>query len=87
MLFGYRGAEFLQPLVDAMTQDDPAKRPTINEVVKQFNNTVTKLNTWKLRSRMRPRGVGAIENVSHFVSHWARKIGYMTRGTPPIPRP
>ena len=31
------GFEFLRPLVDDMTQADPSKRPTMDEVVERFN--------------------------------------------------
>jgi len=84
---GYRGAEFLQPLVNDMTQVDPSKRPTIHEVVTRFNQMVENLSTWKLRSRVRLRGASAVHDVSHFISHWGRKLVFVMKGTPAIPRP
>ena len=32
-----RGVEFMASLVSEMVQDDPAKRPTMDEVVERFN--------------------------------------------------
>ena len=35
-----------------MVQDDPTKRPSIEEVEKRFEQSVRTLSTWKLRSRL-----------------------------------
>ncbi|KAI0073864.1 hypothetical protein K474DRAFT_1686011 [Panus rudis PR-1116 ss-1] len=46
------GVEFMEPLVNDMVQDDPSKRPTIDEVVQRFNSIQNSLPWWKLRSRL-----------------------------------
>ncbi|KAJ3481135.1 hypothetical protein NLI96_g7861 [Meripilus lineatus] len=46
------GVAFMKPLVDDMVQDDPKKRPTINDVVSRFNEMVPTLSYWHLRSRL-----------------------------------
>ncbi|KAI9461053.1 hypothetical protein F5148DRAFT_250824 [Russula earlei] len=40
------------PLVTDMIQDDPMKRPSMDEVVSRFSEIRGKLSTWKLRSRI-----------------------------------
>ncbi|KAI8993985.1 hypothetical protein BD414DRAFT_535053 [Trametes punicea] len=52
---GYKGMDFMKPLVDYMVQDEPTKRPTIGEVVARFNDLLGSLGSWRLRSRLRPR--------------------------------
>jgi hypothetical protein len=42
----------MEPLVADMVQDDPAKRPKMDEVVSRFREIEGKLSTWKLRSRI-----------------------------------
>ncbi|KIK54375.1 hypothetical protein GYMLUDRAFT_48743 [Collybiopsis luxurians FD-317 M1] len=49
--YGIHGFEFLRPLVNDMIQDDPSKRPNIDEVVSRFSNLVHSLSWYKLRSR------------------------------------
>ncbi|KAJ3005556.1 hypothetical protein NUW54_g4286 [Trametes sanguinea] len=44
--------EFLRPLVEDMMQEDPEKRPTIDEVVQRFHSLHDTLTTRKLRSRV-----------------------------------
>ncbi|KAL4243619.1 hypothetical protein ABKN59_011687 [Abortiporus biennis] len=48
----YRGLEFIQPLVNEMVQDDPAKRPDMEEVVKRFTEIYQNLPKSVLRSRL-----------------------------------
>ncbi|KAJ6496860.1 hypothetical protein DFH09DRAFT_945771 [Mycena vulgaris] len=48
------GFEFMRPLVSDMVQDDPAKRPTIDEVVARFDEIRAGLSSWKLRSDSPP---------------------------------
>ena len=40
----------MEHLVTDMVQNDPTKRPTMDEVVTRFSEIRGKLNTWKLRS-------------------------------------
>lgn len=46
------GVEFMQPLVDQMVQNDPSKRPTVIEVVEQFDEIQARLGWWTLTSRL-----------------------------------
>ncbi|KAI5889138.1 uncharacterized protein SCHCODRAFT_02548782 [Schizophyllum commune H4-8] len=82
-----RGVEFMAPLVAAMIQDDPAKRPTMDEVVERSNQIISKLSTWKLRSRLKKEGDCAPHSAYLSAVHWRRRVGYMLRGVPALPRP
>jgi hypothetical protein len=81
----FSGFDFVEPLVNDMTQVDPMKRPTMDEVVSRFANIRASLNVWTLRSRIAPRGEFFVATVWRAVPHWKRRIGYMLRGLPAIP--
>lgn len=46
----YNGFEFIKGLVDAMTDKDPEKRPTIEDVISRFSRIRDSLNRIKLRT-------------------------------------
>jgi len=48
----YTGFAFMKGLVDAMTNEDPGKRPTIEEVISMFSRVRDSLSRFKLRSLM-----------------------------------
>ena len=48
----YSGVEFVKPLIDDMVQDDPKKRPTIDEVVTRFAKIIKAQPWWRLRARV-----------------------------------
>ena len=78
----------MKPLLDDMVQDDPAKRPSMNEVVKRFEEIVQGIPHWKLRSRTAPRFLYFSQKIQiplHIASHWVRKITYIMKKTPAIP--
>ncbi|KZT63088.1 hypothetical protein DAEQUDRAFT_815840 [Daedalea quercina L-15889] len=68
-LHTYHGMEFIRPLVDAMVQDEPEKRPTIDEVVSRFDEIRLSLNTRKLRSRLVANNENPVERVVKGVKH------------------
>ncbi|TFK74343.1 hypothetical protein BDN72DRAFT_833699 [Pluteus cervinus] len=82
---GHYGMKFLQPLISDMVQDDPAKRPTIDEVVVRFEEMCKRLGSWKLRSRPAPRNAFVPYTISRVCRHWVRRVGYVIRRIPPIP--
>ena len=78
----------MKPLLDDMVQDDPSKRPDMNEVVKRFEEIVQGLTQWKLRSRTVPRMKYFSQRMQthfEFFSHWKRKLTYILNKTPAIP--
>ncbi|EGO00136.1 hypothetical protein SERLA73DRAFT_72874 [Serpula lacrymans var. lacrymans S7.3] len=80
-----RGLEFMLPLVKDMVQDDPVKRPTMDEVVARFNEILKELSSWKLRSRVIYKEDSNIESLYYGVVHWTRRISYIVRRVSAIP--
>ncbi|GBE80574.1 predicted protein [Sparassis crispa] len=81
------GVEFMKPLVDDMVQDDPARRPTINEVVTRFEEIRRKLGYWKLRSRLAEKDEDSVIRTYRRVRHFFRTIGYIVTWRSPMPTP
>ncbi|TFK74323.1 hypothetical protein BDN72DRAFT_744001, partial [Pluteus cervinus] len=83
---GHSGMDFLKPLINDMVQDDPAKRPTMDEVVIRFEEICKKQGSWKLRSRPAPRRKeNVFKAIPHQLGHWKRRVGYILRRVPPVP--
>jgi len=83
----YHGFEFLEPLVADMVQDDPTKRPKMDEVVTRFLETKGKLSAWKLRSRIARQEEIWPLTAWRSVRHWCRTIGYVVGRKAAIPEP
>lgn len=69
-----------------MVQKDPSKRPTMAQVVQQFDTIRAGLSERKLRSRVVDKGESAYHNITRGASHWIRQIGFIARGIPAIPK-
>ena len=69
-----------------MVQADPGKRPEMDEVVAQFDEIRRGLSQRKLRSRVVDVNEDLFERVVRTASHWKRRIGFVARGVPAIPR-
>ncbi|KAL4243618.1 hypothetical protein ABKN59_011686 [Abortiporus biennis] len=88
-LLTYHGLEFMQPLIDEMVQTDPSKRPTMEEVVKQFSDIYRNIPKSTLRSRL----VGQHEsrdiliNVKRSVTHYVRTFIHILLRRNPMPTP
>ncbi|KAI0294563.1 kinase-like domain-containing protein [Russula brevipes] len=83
----YKGFEFIEALVTDMVQDDPAKRPTMDEVVTRFSEIGSKLSTWKLRSRPARKFELWPLTAWRTVRHWSRTVGYVLGRKAAIPEP
>ncbi|KAL1945766.1 hypothetical protein VTO73DRAFT_1768 [Trametes versicolor] len=83
----YHGIEFLEPLVQDMVQDDPTKRPTIQDVIGQFDELVKPLGSQKLRSRLIYRKEGAGDALVRRIAHAFWTARYILTRKPAIPRP
>lgn len=81
------GFEFMKPLVADMTQVEPSKRPTMDEVVQRFDKLRSGLGTWKLRSRVVDEKESYLKRVVRGVDHWKRRIWWTLRRVPPLPSP
>jgi len=83
----YYGFEFMNGLIADMVQEDPTKRPTMDEVVSRISEIKKKLGTWKSRSRMARKKEFWPLKVWRIVGHWYRTIGYVLGRKPAIPDP
>ena len=70
-----------------MVQDDPGKRPDMDEVVSRFSELKSKLSTWKLRSRIARKNEIWPVAVWRSVGHWYRTLGYVVANKAAIPDP
>ena len=75
----------MEPLIADMIQSDPSKRPTMNEVMERFHAIRSDLSGWKLRSRVVDKGESLLDGVVCGISHWMRRVKFITRGVPAIP--
>ncbi|KAL4064821.1 hypothetical protein V8B97DRAFT_2025923 [Scleroderma yunnanense] len=81
------GFEFMKDLLADMTQEDPSKRPNIDEVVARFETIRKSLTPLKLRSRVVDKQESTVGEAFRTVLHWARQLGYAARRLPAIPPP
>ncbi|KAJ3480772.1 hypothetical protein NLI96_g8117 [Meripilus lineatus] len=84
-----RGLEFIIPLVSDMVQDDPAKRPTMDEVVSRYDRMINTLSSLRLRSRLveRHEGPWFLFPTFRTVAHIYRTTIHVFTFRSPIPRP
>ncbi|KAL4065250.1 hypothetical protein J3A83DRAFT_4360518 [Scleroderma citrinum] len=77
--------EFMRPLIADMVQDDPSKRPTMDEVVMRFETIRKGLSTTKLRSRITRKKETVMEAAYLTVVHWSHRLKYVAKRLPPVP--
>jgi hypothetical protein len=82
-----KGFDFIEPLIADMVQEDPGKRPNMDEVVSRFSEIRSKLSTWKLRSRIARRNENFLVAAWRSVGHWYRTVGYVASKKAAIPEP
>ncbi|KAH9920140.1 uncharacterized protein B0H18DRAFT_1025296 [Fomitopsis serialis] len=83
----YRGLDFVQPLVADMVQNDPEKRPTIEEVESRFDGISCQLSWWQLRSRLVEKDENALVRTVFGIGHIFRTAKYVIKRRPPVPLP
>ena len=77
----------MEPLVADMVQNDPTKRPKMDEVVTRFSEIRRKLSTWNLRSRIARKNELWLVTAWKSVGHWCRTVGYVLGRKAAIPEP
>ncbi|KAF9077729.1 kinase-like domain-containing protein [Rhodocollybia butyracea] len=82
---GIHGFESLRPLVNDMTQDDPEKRPQMDEVLPRFSNIVQSLSSWKLRSRAVRKDEFFFMKPFRGLDHLFWTCAMIAKGRPAIP--
>ena len=70
-----------------MVQEDPTKRPTMDQVVARFAEIKGKLTTWKLRSRMARNNEVWPLAAWRALRHWRRTVAYVFTRKAAIPEP
>ncbi|KAG6920132.1 hypothetical protein DXG01_004898 [Tephrocybe rancida] len=79
-----QGFEFMRGLISDMVNDDPSKRPTMDEVVARFDQIIASLSEWTLRSPI--LDVGERFGIVNSIFHWARQLTYVAWRLPAIPK-
>ncbi|KAF8893546.1 kinase-like domain-containing protein [Infundibulicybe gibba] len=82
-----QGFEFIESLIADMVQDDPVRRPTMDEVVLRFDEILDSVSSWKLWSRFARRDENPITGVFRSVLHWTTQLVHIINRTPALPRP
>ncbi|KAH8107742.1 kinase-like domain-containing protein [Cristinia sonorae] len=76
--------QFMEPLISSMVQDDPKKRPTMDEVVDQFDKLCSMLPSSFLRTRFPSEGMhGPMLSLYTFILNTT----YRLMGRKALPRP
>ncbi|KAL0952417.1 hypothetical protein HGRIS_006691 [Hohenbuehelia grisea] len=81
------GLDFMKPLIADMVQDDPSKRPTMDEVVKRFDGIRASLSSWTLRSRVARQNDSPLVIPFLLLTHWRRRLTYIVKRVPALPSP
>jgi len=81
------GFDFMKPLVSDMTQADPTKRPTMEQVVTRFDVLRRSLSSWKLRSRAVEKDEDIFIRTARAIKHLRKRIYYILHRIPPVPVP
>ena len=68
-----------------MVQDDPSKRPKIDEVVMRFETIRKGLSTTKLRSRAAHKVETTAEAAYLTILHWSHRLKFVVRRIPAVP--
>lgn len=80
------GFTFLESLQAAdMTNPNPSKRPTMEEVVAQYSEIRKGLSSWKLRQRVVRCNEFFLARWYRNTRHFSKTLGYIIRSIPPIP--
>lgn len=80
----------MTPLIDTMVQDDPSKRPTMEEVVPAFDAILQSLSSCKTRTRLRPlreHQYPAAYRAHRALSHAVNTATHILTFKSAIPRP
>ena len=81
----YNGFEFMVVLVDAMTDEDPAKRPTIEDVILMFSRIRDSLSSFKLRSLITSKKEPSLIITFRYIPHAIRTAKYIVLQKAAIP--
>jgi serine/threonine protein kinase len=83
----YHGFEFMRDLVSEMTHNDPAKRPSIDEVVVRFARICESLSELKLRSPITSKKQPSLFTAFRYARQAIRSLYYVLSNRSAIPKP
>ncbi|KAA1473369.1 hypothetical protein DENSPDRAFT_802484 [Dentipellis sp. KUC8613] len=83
----YHGFNFMKGLIADMVQDDPSKRPKIDEVVARFAKIRKSLYPWQLRARPIRKKEWKVVTLWRLPGHFARAVRFVVTQKPAIPDP
>jgi hypothetical protein len=75
----------MRELIDAMTDENPAERPTIEEVIEKFDEIRSSLSTVKLRTPMISKKDPRIFTVFRHARQLTRTLLYVIQRIPAVP--
>ena len=75
----------MDALVADMVQDEPTKRPTVDQVVDRFDHIRKDLTNRKLRARIADRDEGTLQALYRGLSHFGQRVQYAISGLPAVP--
>jgi len=79
------GFSFMTPLISDMVHEDPAKRPTMDQVVTRFDEILRSLSQWKLRSRVIGKNDSNIAGFYRATVHAFHATQYILTRQPAVP--
>ncbi|KAF9258863.1 hypothetical protein L218DRAFT_934394 [Marasmius fiardii PR-910] len=83
-----RGLEFMDGLLNDMTDPDPKKRPKMDEVMERFTKICENLSWKQLRGPLWKADDPALSVGSRvWVSHWRKQMRRIVRRVPAVPTP
>ncbi len=77
----------MRELVDAMTDENPAKRPTIEEVIEKLDEIRSSLSTVRLRSPIISKNDPTISTIFRHARQLTRTLLYVIQQIPAVPVP
>ena len=75
----------MSELIDAMTDENPAKRPTIEEVIEKFDEIRSSLSKVKLRSPIISKKDPIIFTIFRHARQLTRTLLYVIQQIPAVP--
>ncbi|OSX65919.1 hypothetical protein POSPLADRAFT_1052589 [Postia placenta MAD-698-R-SB12] len=83
----YENLSFLHPLIADMVQNEPEKRPLIEEVASRFMEATSALSPGVLRDRLRERNESTVVRFFRGLEHFYRTAKYVVKRLSPVPTP
>jgi hypothetical protein len=75
----------MDALIADMVQDEPSRRPSINQVVERFSRIRKDLKNSKLRARIPDRNEGVLKALYRGLTHFGQRAQYTIGGLPAVP--